>query len=731
MDRPKRSTKPIERYGAPAGTTSTPPSTPIQRAAAPETSAKDTGGSRGAKRSVEEASEEEDEELSEMQQEDEDEDDYDSPPPAKRARRSIGSAAKPATPSASTQRKGRKGKLSAFAELPMDVIFLVAAQLDPYTIVSLSRTTRALRAGLLAKSGEPIWKAVREGAGMPQMTTGKITDREVVLLYVDKKCMMCHAANGPIVDYMFKVRFCKPCQLEYVQAIKTLRYTDSVGRSFAVDPVAAKLFLLAEVPVGKTHNRTYTFVPSARALHNRYKAITGRSHISVEDDPLEVGSPEFVAFHVEQTAYIAAAAKDAQALRTWFSSAAFDQYQQARTAENSRVDAVRYNHKISHLVHQPRPLTDAIWKRISADVVAGIEEHREERIKREAERKLQQEKWERDRAEAQAKQLQRQAELRRLAEAKKASQTPEARAASRAKVEADLAAPTSQVAARYAPLFQSPVNSHASREVVNTLNRCISNPAVSLTQDEYGTFFAPYLHYIPCRLCHPSTELFSFPAFVLHKAERHGVVDAPATSLKIDKSGLDRDAYYDGGWSDALIGALRQAGLPEMVAGDVAIPQLEAFGEAWSCESGKKPVEKLKWSDMVKHIRTAFRGAAIRVSGQPIITLDRSVALVAPAAPAPPVASSSSAPTPTPAPIASTSSGASSLPARPAAPLSVRPSAALPTRPSAPLPPRPVMPLQARQPQQQQQSQVNSSAAGPVPNDSAPRRPLASYADLF
>ncbi|GAA5900451.1 hypothetical protein JCM6882_001250 [Rhodosporidiobolus microsporus] len=608
MNRPRRSAKPVQRFGS---TTTTddgslePPRAELRAQDPPSKEAME----------LDEGDEDSSEDKRDGAIEDgDDSDEYCPSRPAKRARRKgAASKDKPA------QTKNRiKGKLGAFAALPVDVLLEVAHYVDPIALISLSRTNKTLRAALIAKSAAVVWASVRDAAGMPAMTTGKMSARDVILFCYDKN----------------------------VQAIDQLRYTDSVGRPFPLSASLVKYLPRAEPPVGTNKEKLYAFVPSALALNDRFTKLSKRA---------EIGSSVLAQFWDEYVAYTVAALQDSLALRQWFEKESRRRQQELRQAESARQNAIivelqklgydprdlKAAVEVEHLVLQPRPLTAGIWKRISTDVIAAFEAKRDERLKREQERqqreqerqqreqeqrvkreqervKREQERQEREkkRQERQAADRQRQEQRQKDAQAQRerAKQDREAEQKRQREQALELLQllndkQPSTLPARYAPLVKPTISKYRSADQ-QLLNRCVNDSSASMTGNEYTSFFAPYIHFFSCRLCHPSHELFFLPDFLVHKVQKHERLDKPLTAKPLDKSGHDRDTYYDANWVDTLVGALKEAGLPPTESGAVAIPKLEAFGQAWMCDDCKDGGAGLKftWGAMVKHVFQRHRG---------------------------------------------------------------------------------------------------------------------------
>ncbi|GAA5927880.1 hypothetical protein JCM10213_000916 [Rhodosporidiobolus nylandii] len=554
MSRPRRSVKPIERLG----------SAPFTRA-----SARNPAPSRSS-RGEQTKRDREDDFESELSGLDESEDDgYDSPPPAKKQRRQSTAATAPAP-------KQRKGKLSAFSNLPMDTVLDVASYLDPITLLSFSRTNKALHAALSAKSGEGVWKAVREAAAMPPCTTGRMSERELVMLFADKKCMICHSVTGALVDYSNKIRFCKPCQTAK-SVVSCLALSISSADNF---------FSQYPVPTGKTRAKQWAFVPSVNALNARIKEMSGAAR-------RRGGQCEALAsFCAERKAYLAAVQEDAEALQAWFNDEASRKYRTGSDLQAERIASIRAK------------VVELVWKRIKDAVIIDVEKSHVARLAQEE----QQRKWAEERqryaeerakkaaeqVEARTKKAAEQAALRAKAAARKAElESPQYRAELNSQIEADLAAPASAIAAQYAKFIHGSAAQHRTCGLppLKADHSFRSDPAEQ-KKDSSGA----------------ALGVWTDGNWVQAVVEALALVQLPANTP-----------------GDAALTRLEAQG---------------KMWECKSCADKGKKVEAMLWSDLVKHICKDHRGNAksstppLRLNGP--VELRLSGPPVLPAAPAPP-----------------------------------------------------------------------------------------------
>ncbi|TFK69652.1 hypothetical protein BDN72DRAFT_897128 [Pluteus cervinus] len=111
------------------------------------------------------------------------------------------------------QSRRRKGKLHRLLELPYDILLEVLYQLDPYSLLRLSRASRDLRTFLMARASRHIWLAVLKNAGMPECPPGLSEPRYFRLVF-DITCLECGVRRAKDVHWEAKTRCCKECASE-------------------------------------------------------------------------------------------------------------------------------------------------------------------------------------------------------------------------------------------------------------------------------------------------------------------------------------------------------------------------------------------------------------------------------------------------------------------------------------------------------------------------------------
>ncbi|KAI0707647.1 hypothetical protein C8Q76DRAFT_745779 [Earliella scabrosa] len=140
----------------------------------------------------------------------------DTPPPPKRRRKSAVSTSSKSSTSGGSLR-GRKGLLSMLPDMPLDILFEIFAHLEPYDMLHLARTTKALRNLLMSRSSITVWRRAR--ANRPDLLDCKcpsdMSEPAYANLLFDPHCHFCIKARVMRGMWANRVRCCKKCLKEY------------------------------------------------------------------------------------------------------------------------------------------------------------------------------------------------------------------------------------------------------------------------------------------------------------------------------------------------------------------------------------------------------------------------------------------------------------------------------------------------------------------------------------
>ncbi|KAL1685409.1 hypothetical protein GGG16DRAFT_129428 [Schizophyllum commune] len=104
-----------------------------------------------------------------------------------------------------------QGKLSAFFDLPLEILHEILSHTHPIDLLQISRATKTLRRTLMSRSSIWIWKksyaahpdlpAVPEDMNIPQFMS----------LAVDRWCHSCHGKRADAICWTARMRSCRKC----------------------------------------------------------------------------------------------------------------------------------------------------------------------------------------------------------------------------------------------------------------------------------------------------------------------------------------------------------------------------------------------------------------------------------------------------------------------------------------------------------------------------------------
>ncbi|KAK4699585.1 hypothetical protein P7C70_g6675, partial [Phenoliferia sp. Uapishka_3] len=104
------------------------------------------------------------------------------------------------------------GGLSAFYDMPLEIIAEICSHLNGTDIVRLSLSSRPIRALLLSPSSKTIWIIARRASGLPDLTSDNMNEIEYAQLAFLTNCQGCDNAKVPQADYFLRKRLCKTCR---------------------------------------------------------------------------------------------------------------------------------------------------------------------------------------------------------------------------------------------------------------------------------------------------------------------------------------------------------------------------------------------------------------------------------------------------------------------------------------------------------------------------------------
>ncbi|KAL1696479.1 hypothetical protein GGG16DRAFT_43210 [Schizophyllum commune] len=112
------------------------------------------------------------------------------------------------------KRRQRAGKLAAFKELPVDVLYEILLLLNPQDLLAFARTSKWLQSILGDPDCHFVWKAVRERIGYPAPREARYEYWWASLLFGRKICQICGSSPVKNIDWYLLKRVCTRCKDE-------------------------------------------------------------------------------------------------------------------------------------------------------------------------------------------------------------------------------------------------------------------------------------------------------------------------------------------------------------------------------------------------------------------------------------------------------------------------------------------------------------------------------------
>ncbi|KAK0220670.1 hypothetical protein IW262DRAFT_1386145 [Armillaria fumosa] len=104
-----------------------------------------------------------------------------------------------------------KGALAALVDLPLDIVFLIFALLDPLDLLHLARLSKAFRRVLMGKTSVTVWRdAIKNVDGFPGAPIGMSEPVWVSLLLVNT-CQFCWTSTVRSPNFLLMTRICSAC----------------------------------------------------------------------------------------------------------------------------------------------------------------------------------------------------------------------------------------------------------------------------------------------------------------------------------------------------------------------------------------------------------------------------------------------------------------------------------------------------------------------------------------
>ncbi|KAI0372952.1 hypothetical protein BV20DRAFT_963395 [Pilatotrama ljubarskyi] len=312
-------------------------------------------------------------------------------PPAKRPRKSSSKVKAPSTDQTGTPAKtldprGRRRLLSKLVDMPLDILFEVFGHLNPYDLVQLSRTTKALRNILMRRSAITIWRNARRNVEDLPDCPPDLTEPAYANLLFDHHCHFCVKARVMTVLWTSRSRACKPC----LKAHFTPLFDVLVAAAEHLPPGPHQLIKTSSmVPMEYLNNKLYVRNDVYHEILERIKECNGdeaalkklENERSAMVKVLKDSAVKFTEWQIMQNNK---RTMDLLDLRVRRRKQIIERLCELGYGEDLKwMSYERVDQFVEHpLVRQAKELTDRIWNNIKAPMIAFALEARTERLMR-------------------------------------------------------------------------------------------------------------------------------------------------------------------------------------------------------------------------------------------------------------------------------------------------------------------------------------------------------------
>ncbi|KAI5123144.1 hypothetical protein M0805_000847 [Coniferiporia weirii] len=295
-------------------------------------------------------------------------------------------------------RKSRSsGKLALMLQVPVDVFCEIAGHLSPLDLLHLARSTQGLRDMLMSKSARPIWRAALKVLGIPECPSD-ISEPQLVSLMFEKSCQGCGAPRVQKVDYSLRVRLCPGCfSLNVIRGSKLavemgiVTHDETIYRLCAYEDAAIVVrSAILNLPM---YSRYFNFSKQRFFKPDFVDVVT--KYLSYE--PGSTAQKQFVEAREKVVKEIT---DHAEAIENWLRENSLRKAEESMSKSKSRSESIfarlralgytdedfvesAYGDgsKWDSLIHQPRELTERIWKNVLPQLEETIRKRREFKAK--------------------------------------------------------------------------------------------------------------------------------------------------------------------------------------------------------------------------------------------------------------------------------------------------------------------------------------------------------------
>ncbi|GAA5942338.1 F-box protein [Sporobolomyces koalae] len=267
--------------------------------------------------------------------------------------------------------KKKANKLEAFASMPLDILCLIMEQMNPKTLLAMSRTCSIFRSILHSPRGQTVWKCAREQIGLNALQRPDVPEWEFASLLFESGCVVCGSARASHVNYIHFARACGKCMKDNSKQRKNIKKS-----------------LL--------HPRVFEMIPYASWMEWSFWWKPRLERATIQLDELEADLEALERLIASREDIQNQAQADERMIERWHSRCRAEEEEAEKARKLVRIVTklrdLGYEEQdlqSPDLAHHPdvcnsRILTDNVWKRIRPNLKRLLESKRSDRLEKEA-----------------------------------------------------------------------------------------------------------------------------------------------------------------------------------------------------------------------------------------------------------------------------------------------------------------------------------------------------------
>ncbi|KZT11467.1 uncharacterized protein LAESUDRAFT_692353 [Laetiporus sulphureus 93-53] len=281
----------------------------------------------------------------------------------------------------------KRGGLKDILNMPFDVLFEIFSQLHPRDLLNLARTTKDFRTFLMSRKSANLWKVSRQHVeGLPDCPP-YLSEPAYANLAFFPYCHGCLRTNIHNIIWEFNVRYCRTCKKSLIVPSYYFELPSEIHDS-AITLSRAEMF--NDISSTGRHRWRMYHKKQYEDIMQAWKQLskdTSSWQIWVDNHRMRVKQIEEHAplCKIWYEVKVASRAAELEQIRQDRLHSIVDKLRDMGWTEELNKLTSRDFYPLSEHAHvrTSRPLTERGWQKISADLVAVMEDIKEQRLKEE------------------------------------------------------------------------------------------------------------------------------------------------------------------------------------------------------------------------------------------------------------------------------------------------------------------------------------------------------------